>query len=178
MSSSASTEDPSKLLPALQHAASGSLGTLISTCALYPLSLVITRLQVQRQLLRDGKPTPPQPGSREVPDPAATSATSATAPPSAEDQGPASATSASEARAAAAAARATTPNATQAAPSPPHSPSGRSAAQIDRSHYDGIVDAFSKICAEEGGPKALYSGLVSSSPGVYRAPFSRRSSAP
>ncbi|KAI1772497.1 mitochondrial carrier domain-containing protein [Hypoxylon cercidicola] len=41
-----------KFLPALQHAISGSAGTLISTCALYPLSLVITRLQVQRQLRR------------------------------------------------------------------------------------------------------------------------------
>ncbi|RYP61027.1 hypothetical protein DL769_007890 [Monosporascus sp. CRB-8-3] len=181
MSSSASVADPSKLLPALQHAASGSLGTLISTCALYPLSLVITRLQVQRELLREGKrrnpppPPPPHPGSREVPDPAATSATSATAPSSTEDRRPASATSASEAQAAAAAnaaaavaaaaaARATTANATQAAPSPPYHrgrPSGRSAAQSDRSHYDGIVDAFSKICAEEGGPKALYSGLAS-----------------
>ncbi|RYP78296.1 hypothetical protein DL770_006895 [Monosporascus sp. CRB-9-2] len=181
MSSSAYTADPSKLLPALQHAASGSLGTLISTCALYPLSLVITRLQVQRQLLREGKrrnppsPPPPQPGSREAPDPAATSATSATAPSSTEDRRPASATSASEARAAAAAnaaaavaaaaaARATTANATQAGPPPPYRrgrPSGRSAAQSDRSHYDGIVDAFSKICAEEGGPKALYSGLAS-----------------
>ncbi|RYO83306.1 hypothetical protein DL762_006215 [Monosporascus cannonballus] len=178
MSSSASIEDPSKLLPALQHAASGSLGTLISTCAVYPLSLVVTRLQVQRQLLRDGKsrnpprPPPPQPGSREALGPAATAAT---APSSSEDQRPASATSASGARAAAAAnaaaavaaaaaARATTANATQSAPSPPYSrgrPSGRSAAKIDRPHYDGIVDAFSKICAEEGGPKALYSGLAS-----------------
>ncbi|KAI0881947.1 mitochondrial carrier [Annulohypoxylon maeteangense] len=36
-------------LPALHHAISGSAGTLISTCALYPLSLVVTRLQRQRQ---------------------------------------------------------------------------------------------------------------------------------
>ncbi|KAI6082874.1 mitochondrial carrier domain-containing protein [Hypoxylon rubiginosum] len=42
-----------KFLPALQHAVSGSAGTLISTCTLYPLSLVITRLQVQRQLRRE-----------------------------------------------------------------------------------------------------------------------------
>ncbi|KAI8628571.1 mitochondrial carrier domain-containing protein [Xylariaceae sp. FL1651] len=42
------------ILPALHHALSGSLGTLISTCTLYPLSLVITRLQVQRQLRREG----------------------------------------------------------------------------------------------------------------------------
>lgn len=46
---------PDKLLPALHHAISGSAGTLISTCTLYPLSLVITRLQVQRQLRREGR---------------------------------------------------------------------------------------------------------------------------
>ncbi|KAI1212195.1 mitochondrial carrier domain-containing protein [Annulohypoxylon truncatum] len=39
-------------LPALHHAISGSAGTLISTCALYPLSLVVTRLQHQRQQQR------------------------------------------------------------------------------------------------------------------------------
>lgn len=44
-----------KFLPALQHAISGSAGTLISTCTLYPLSLVITRLQLQRQLQREGR---------------------------------------------------------------------------------------------------------------------------
>ncbi|KAI1144607.1 mitochondrial carrier domain-containing protein [Hypoxylon sp. FL0543] len=44
-----------KFLPALNHAISGSAGTLISTCALYPLSLVITRLQAQRQLQREGR---------------------------------------------------------------------------------------------------------------------------
>jgi hypothetical protein len=37
-------------LPALGHAISGSLGSAISTVVTYPLSLVITRLQVQRQL--------------------------------------------------------------------------------------------------------------------------------
>ncbi|KAI0019025.1 mitochondrial carrier domain-containing protein [Xylariomycetidae sp. FL0641] len=51
--SSALTSDPNKFLPALHHALSGSLGTLISTCTLYPLSLVVTRLQVQRQLRRE-----------------------------------------------------------------------------------------------------------------------------
>ncbi|KAI1344318.1 mitochondrial carrier domain-containing protein [Xylariaceae sp. FL0016] len=54
-----SHEPVHKLLPALHHALSGSLGTLISTCTLYPLSLVITRLQVQRQLAREGKLAPP-----------------------------------------------------------------------------------------------------------------------
>ncbi|KAI1648558.1 mitochondrial carrier domain-containing protein [Daldinia loculata] len=42
-----------KFLPALHHAVSGSAGTLISTCTLYPLSLAITRLQAQRQFRRE-----------------------------------------------------------------------------------------------------------------------------
>ncbi|KAI0122199.1 mitochondrial carrier [Daldinia grandis] len=42
-----------KLLPALHHAISGSAGTLISTCTLYPLSLVISRLQAQRLSRRE-----------------------------------------------------------------------------------------------------------------------------
>lgn len=37
-------------LPALGHALAGSTGTAISNLAIYPLDLVITRLQVQRQL--------------------------------------------------------------------------------------------------------------------------------
>ncbi|CAG8978352.1 hypothetical protein HYALB_00012487 [Hymenoscyphus albidus] len=37
-------------LPALGHALAGSTGTAISNIAIYPLNLVITRLQVQRQL--------------------------------------------------------------------------------------------------------------------------------
>jgi len=37
-------------LPALGHALAGATGTAISNLALYPLDLVITRLQVQRQL--------------------------------------------------------------------------------------------------------------------------------
>ncbi|KAI0199986.1 mitochondrial carrier domain-containing protein [Astrocystis sublimbata] len=51
-SSSPPLPNPNSILPALHHASSGSLGTLISTCGLYPLSLVIARLQVQRQLRR------------------------------------------------------------------------------------------------------------------------------
>ncbi|GAP89989.1 putative peroxisomal adenine nucleotide transporter 1 [Rosellinia necatrix] len=50
--SSSSIRDANSALPALHHALSGSLGTLISTCSLYPLSLVVARLQVQRQLRR------------------------------------------------------------------------------------------------------------------------------
>ncbi|KAI0841676.1 mitochondrial carrier domain-containing protein [Hypoxylon sp. FL0890] len=49
-----------KFLPALNHAISGSAGTLISTCALYPLPLVITRLQAQRQLQREGRASGPK----------------------------------------------------------------------------------------------------------------------
>lgn len=42
-------------LPALGHATSGAAGTAISKLVTYPLDLVITRLQAQRQLKRDGK---------------------------------------------------------------------------------------------------------------------------
>ncbi|KAH7091677.1 mitochondrial carrier domain-containing protein [Paraphoma chrysanthemicola] len=42
-------------LPALGHATSGAAGTAISKLLTYPLDLVVTRLQVQRQLKRDGK---------------------------------------------------------------------------------------------------------------------------
>ncbi|CAO2653847.1 Nn.00g105800.m01.CDS01 [Neocucurbitaria sp. VM-36] len=43
-------------LPALGHALSGAAGTAVSKLITYPLDLVITRLQVQRQLQNDGKP--------------------------------------------------------------------------------------------------------------------------
>lgn len=43
------------MLPALGHATSGALGTAISKLLTYPLDIVITRLQVQRQLQRDSK---------------------------------------------------------------------------------------------------------------------------
>lgn len=42
-------------LPALGHALAGSAGTAISHIVLYPLDLVITRLQVQQQLRRPGE---------------------------------------------------------------------------------------------------------------------------
>ncbi|KAI5917940.1 mitochondrial carrier domain-containing protein [Camillea tinctor] len=48
----------SQLLPALHSALSGSTATLVSTCTLYPLSQVITRLQAQGQLRREGKLAP------------------------------------------------------------------------------------------------------------------------
>lgn len=44
-------------MPALGHALAGSTGTAISTLAIYPLDLIITRLQVQRQL-RKSSATP------------------------------------------------------------------------------------------------------------------------
>lgn len=42
-------------LPALGHALAGSAGTALSHILLYPLDLVITRLQVQKQLRRPGE---------------------------------------------------------------------------------------------------------------------------
>ncbi|PSN72197.1 mitochondrial carrier [Corynespora cassiicola Philippines] len=42
-------------LPALGHATSGAAGTAISKLITYPLDLVITRLQVQKQFLSDDK---------------------------------------------------------------------------------------------------------------------------
>ncbi|ORY69904.1 mitochondrial carrier domain-containing protein, partial [Pseudomassariella vexata] len=95
----------SQLLPALHHALSGSAGTAISTCLTYPLSLVITRLQVQRQLVREGKLQPPQ-GTG------------------------------------------------------PQGPPGEAAEE--EGAYRGIVDAFSRICADSdaGGWKALFGGLA------------------
>ncbi|KAI9670057.1 MAG: hypothetical protein M1817_004537 [Caeruleum heppii] len=42
-------------LPALGHALAGSVGSAISNIAIYPLDLIITRLQVQRQLRRKQK---------------------------------------------------------------------------------------------------------------------------
>lgn len=42
-------------LPALGHATSGALGTAVSKLITYPLDLIITRLQVQRQISGDDK---------------------------------------------------------------------------------------------------------------------------
>lgn len=72
-----SSPSSDSVLPALHHALSGSLGTLVSTCSLYPLSLAIARQQVQRQLLRRcrrrrgdrGENTPPGPAPARTPDP-------------------------------------------------------------------------------------------------------------
>lgn len=43
-------------LPALGHALSGSTGTAISNLCIYPLDLIITRLQVQRSLRNSSAP--------------------------------------------------------------------------------------------------------------------------
>ncbi|RDW65297.1 putative peroxisomal adenine nucleotide transporter 1 [Coleophoma crateriformis] len=42
-------------LPALGHALAGSTGTAISNLAIYPLDLIVTRLQVQRTLRKESK---------------------------------------------------------------------------------------------------------------------------
>lgn len=160
------TTTASKLLPALQHATSGSVGTLISTCALYPLSLVVTRLQVQRQLQREGR------AGREA-DPSSQSAT-ARSTTRGDPTDPTSAAPAYAANATAAATASATANAaaTRSSQQKHHQnhlhqqqqnsqnlkSSSSSSAPSD---YDGIADAFSKIYATEGGVKALYTGLVS-----------------
>ncbi|KAI9731274.1 MAG: hypothetical protein M1818_007899 [Claussenomyces sp. TS43310] len=51
------TSTPTAALPALGHAFAGSTGTAISNLCLYPLDLIITRLQVQRTL-RNSSTTP------------------------------------------------------------------------------------------------------------------------
>src|SRR5438034_9987385 len=42
-------------LPAFGHAVAGATGAAVSTLATYPLDLIITRLQIQRQLRRRGQ---------------------------------------------------------------------------------------------------------------------------
>ncbi|KAK8034771.1 Peroxisomal adenine nucleotide transporter 1 [Apiospora rasikravindrae] len=54
MSATSSRTNLHDILPALHHALSGATGTAIATCTTYPLSLVLTRLQAQRQLAREG----------------------------------------------------------------------------------------------------------------------------
>lgn len=49
-SPSTTSTTSSTALPALAHAIAGSTGSAISNLAIYPLDLIITRLQVQRQL--------------------------------------------------------------------------------------------------------------------------------
>ncbi|KAI0399592.1 mitochondrial carrier domain-containing protein [Xylaria palmicola] len=157
-----SSNSSNSALPALHHALSGSLGTLVSTCSLYPLSLVVARLQVQRQLRhRRGdrgrrRPSPgpspsPSPSRGPGPPPAApgaaptgprhlpTSTPAPTSPPPPPNE-----------RAATAAAPAPAP-----APLPP-----------PPAEYAGIADAFSRIWSFDGngGPRAFYTGLAQDAP--------------
>ncbi|KAF7916215.1 uncharacterized protein EAE98_010800 [Botrytis deweyae] len=58
---SSSSSATSTALPALGHAISGATGTAISNLCIYPLDLIITRLQVQRTLANSSSPTSKQP---------------------------------------------------------------------------------------------------------------------
>ncbi|KAI1384708.1 mitochondrial carrier domain-containing protein [Hypoxylon trugodes] len=156
-----------KILPALHHAVSGSVGTLISTCALYPLSLVITRLQAQRQLHREGKlhnnnlntrsrsgtttPNPnPNPGPSPGPSPDE-KAEGAEARPEAQ--------AANDTDPEAAPGQATpTATATPTRPSPTQ-PSPQAREQDPTTYAGGLGEAFSKTWSSGGGPKAFYTGL-------------------
>ena len=138
MSSTSSLHNPNSIGPALQHATSGSIGTLVSTCALYPLSLVITRLQVQKDLNNEAKSSAAhRRQSRLAREAAATAA-------------------------ARWAAREDSANGQPDAPAGATHPSRHyPRRQQHHTEYDGIADAFSKIYNTEGGLKALYAGLVS-----------------
>ncbi|KZF21686.1 mitochondrial carrier [Xylona heveae TC161] len=50
---STSAAGPAAALPALGHAIAGSVGSGLSNVAIYPISLITTRLQVQRQFRKD-----------------------------------------------------------------------------------------------------------------------------
>ena len=128
--------DPNSIIPALQHATSGSIGTLFSTCALYPLSLVITRLQLQKDLGNEAKSSAAQRRQSRLAREAA--ATAAARWAAREDSANGS------------------PDAPPGATHSRHHPR-----RYQQSEYDGIFDAFSKIYSSEGGLKALYAGLVS-----------------
>ncbi|KAI0799222.1 mitochondrial carrier domain-containing protein [Xylaria sp. FL0064] len=149
------------ILPALHHALSGSLGTLISTCSLYPLSLVIARLQVQRQLRRRSRRRRDRGGADPGPD---------HGPPAGRD--PSAPTHITPAR--------------TSLPPDDHDPlSERIDSQQQKQHhqatardgqdqqpkqptaeYAGIVDAFSQIWSSEcdGGLRAFYTGLAQDAP--------------
>ncbi|TRX88513.1 hypothetical protein FHL15_010552 [Xylaria flabelliformis] len=167
---SPSPSSSNSILPALHHASSGSLGTLISTCSLYPLSLVIARLQVQRQLRqrrgdrRRGPagpgPAPPEPEAHQALDPTDHPPTiPAPTSPHREDHpsSPAVGTRETEAEAV-------------ARGGPRRDSSTRRPLQTAKEEekekgekeYAGIVDAFSRIWSSDGdgGPRAFYTGLA------------------
>ena len=54
---SAAATSPGPALPALGHATAGSTGAAISNICTYPLALIITRLQIQRQLRKTSVPS-------------------------------------------------------------------------------------------------------------------------
>ncbi|KAI1170372.1 mitochondrial carrier domain-containing protein [Nemania sp. FL0916] len=159
----------SSVLPVLHSAVSGSIGTLVSTWTLYPLSLVIARLQVQRQLRR------PRGGHQPGPAPAAPAPGAATPGVAAPEHG----------------VQAPDPDLpgtlpglppTPAPTSPPPEkhppPSERAGTQEptqkpDRDQqppptveYAGIIDAFLQIWNSDGGGglRALYTGLAQDAP--------------
>ncbi|KAI0468263.1 mitochondrial carrier domain-containing protein [Xylaria cf. heliscus] len=156
------------VLPALHHASSGSLGTLISTCSLYPLSLVIARLQVQRQLRRrrgegrrrpgpapegeDHAPPKPEAAPRRAPDP--TVPPTIPAPPtSLPREGHPSYPSERTAG---------TQEVTPAARAP-RDPTRQPPPTAENA---GIIDAFSQIWSSDGdgGLRAFYTGLAQDAP--------------
>ncbi|KAI8947324.1 mitochondrial carrier domain-containing protein [Xylaria longipes] len=158
---SSPSTNANSILPALHHASSGSLGTLVSTCSLYPLSLVIARLQVQRQLRRR-RPGPARGRAEEghghgPPEPEAVPrrAPGPTAPPTIpaptslprEDHPSSLSERTAGTREAAPVARAPRDPTRQPPPT---------------AEYDGIVDAFSQIWSSDGdgGLRAFYTGLA------------------
>ncbi|KAI1739840.1 mitochondrial carrier domain-containing protein [Xylaria scruposa] len=182
MPPSPSSTNTNSILPALHHASSGSLGTLISTCSLYPLSLVIARLQVQRQLRsrrrrrrRRGGPAEPGPGPGPAPpEPEAPARDPTDRPPTIpaptsprrEDRpsSPAAGTpQEEEAEAAAAAAIARGgPRRDSSTRRPPPTAREEEEGKEKEKEYAGIVDAFSRIWSSDGdgGPRAFYTGLA------------------
>ncbi|KAI0432225.1 mitochondrial carrier domain-containing protein [Xylaria sp. FL1042] len=147
------------ILPALHHALSGSIGTLISTCSLYPLSLVIARLQVQRQLRRRRRGRGAGPGPDRPGGPPGRGSPSAPPP--------------------------TLPTLAHTSPPGDYSPqSERVGTQQQQNHQEtaqdqrdpqpkqptaenaGIVDAFSQIWSSDGdgGLRAFYTGLAQDAP--------------
>ncbi|KAI0142846.1 mitochondrial carrier domain-containing protein [Xylariaceae sp. FL1272] len=149
------------VLPALHHALSGSLGTLISTCTLYPLSLVITRQQVQRQLSRQQDHSAPAP-------PLHTSAAGARAPTS--PHTPLAEPSLLDLEVeegihtpAAQHAHDQPQNQNQHTPSPTQRSARDTTGHREEwaSQPEGIAETFSSIynSGPDGGPRALFTGL-------------------
>ncbi|KAI1348645.1 mitochondrial carrier domain-containing protein [Xylaria sp. FL0043] len=153
------------ILPALHHALSGSLGTLISTCSLYPLSLVIARLQVQRQLRRrsrrrrdrsgaDPGPDHGPPAGRDPSTPTHITPARTSLPP--EDHDPLSEQVGLQQQK-----QQQHHQATETSPDHRDQQPKQPTAE-----YAGIIDAFSQIWSSEcdGGLRAFYTGLAQDAP--------------